>query len=153
MRTRSFVGLVVCGALAGCITHVEAAEGAGKSQSAPAPHARVAPTTTAPIEKGVASVYSDRLHDRKTASGERYDREALTAAHKSLPFGTRIKVTNARNGRSATVTINDRGPAIEGRILDLSARAGKALDIGDDGVANVTVEIVGKAPAGERRRN
>jgi peptidoglycan lytic transglycosylase len=151
VRNSTLVGLVAFAALAGCGTQAEAADVAGKSHAAAAPNAEVGKTASAHIEKGVASVYSDRLDTRKTASGQAYDRDALTAAHKSLPFGTKVKVTNRRNGSSVIVTINDRGPAVEDRILDLSARAGEALGIGDDGLANVTVEIVRKAPAAERR--
>ena len=98
------------------------------------------------IEAGVASVYSDRLEGRKTASGEPYDPDQLTAAHKTLPLGTRVKVTNVHNHRSVTVTINDRGPAPAGRILDLSPRAAKALGIDPKGVAKVTAQVVGEAP-------
>lgn len=109
-------------------------------------HADTGKAKAAAVETGIASVYSDRLQGRKTASGETYDPGRMTAAHRTLPFGTRVKVTNARTHRSAVVTINDRGPALAGRILDLSPRAAKALGIDPDGVARVTVEVVGDAP-------
>ena len=80
-------------------------------------------------ETGLAAVYSDKLHGKKTASGEVYDRNALTAAHKTLPFGTRVKVTNDKNKKSVTLRINDRGPTQAGRILDISPKAAKALGI------------------------
>jgi hypothetical protein len=72
-------------------------------------------------ETGLAAVYSNRLHGRKTASGERYDRNALTAAHKTLPYGTRVKVTHNKKHKSVVLRINDRGPTQAGRILDLTA--------------------------------
>jgi rare lipoprotein A len=98
------------------------------------------------VETGLAAVYSDRLHGRKTASGERYDRNALTAAHKTLPFGTRVKVTHQKNRKSATLRINDRGPTQAGRILDISPRAAKALGMRPTAMAEVTAEVVGQAP-------
>lgn len=74
-----------------------------------------------------ASVYSQSHHGRKTANGERFDVRALTAAHKSLPFGTRVRVTNRSNGRSVLVRINDRGPFVRGRDIDLSIAAAHAI--------------------------
>ncbi len=109
-------------------------------------NAATSKATHAAIETGIASVYSDRLEGRKTASGEPYDPDQLTAAHKTLPLGTRVKVTNVRNHRSVTVTINDRGPTPAGRILDLSPRAANALGIDPKGVAKVTAQVVGDAP-------
>lgn len=103
--------------------------------------------TDAPVETGLAAVYSDRLHGRRTASGERYDRAALTAAHKTLPFGTLVKVTNPKSGKSAVVRINDRGPVQPGRVIDLSPRAAKAIGIGPRAMAEVSVEVVDEAPA------
>ena len=90
-------------------------------------------------ESGIASVYGngDGYAGRKTASGERMDPRALTAAHKHLPFGTRVTVTNRSNGRSVAVRINDRGPFIRGRIIDLSPAGASAL--GFSGLAQVTV--------------
>ena len=90
-------------------------------------------------------MYSDRLNNRKTASGKIYKRDLLTAAHKTLPFGTRVKVTNAKSKKSVVVTINDRGPVQAGRVLDLSPKAAKAIGIGPRGMARVSVEVVGKA--------
>lgn len=100
------------------------------------------------IETGVASYYHDRLHGRTTASGEVYDREALTAAHRSLPFGTTVLVRNLGNGKTARVRINDRGPFVDGRILDVSRRAAEVLGFVADGLARVSVEVV----AGSDRR-
>ena len=100
-------------------------------------------------ETGLAAVYSNRLHGRKTASGERYDRNALTAAHKTLPYGTRVKVTNNKNHKSVVLRINDRGPTQAGRILDISPRAAKALGMRPTAMAEVTAEVA--TPAAHRK--
>ena len=93
--------------------------------------------------EGTAAFYSDKLHGRKTASGEPYDKNALTAAHRTLPFGTVVKVTNLTNMRSVKVRINDRGPFGDGdRIIDLSRRAAETLDMIRSGVVPVHVEII-----------
>lgn len=96
---------------------------------------------------GIASYYAARFQGRPTASGERFDNGRLTAAHRTLPFGTRVRVTNLDNGRSVTVRVNDRGPFVKGRIIDLSVAAAKRLDMLRAGVARVRVEPVG-GPAG-----
>jgi rare lipoprotein A len=96
-----------------------------------------------PVQTGLASVYSDRLNGEKTASGERYDSAGLTAAHRTLPLGALIRVTNLDNGRSVQVRVNDRGPHVQGRIVDLSSRAATALGM-RTGVARVRLEILGK---------
>jgi rare lipoprotein A len=88
----------------------------------------------------VASWYGQKYHGRQTASGAVYDMYALTAAHKSLPFGTRLRVTHPGNRRSVVVEINDRGPFIRGRDLDLSLGAARALVMVDEGVARVHIE-------------
>jgi rare lipoprotein A len=100
--------------------------------------------------EGRAAYYSDRLVGRPTASGEPYRREALTAAHRTLPFGTRVRVTNLSNGRSVDVRINDRGPfGGGGRIIDLSRRAAEELDMIRAGVVPVEVRVLAE-PAGDR---
>lgn len=91
-------------------------------------------------EGGEASYYGARHHGKRTASGERFDQNALTAAHRTLPFGTRVKVTNLNNDRSVVVRINDRGPHVRGRLIDLSRRAAEALDMLRSGVAPVRVQ-------------
>jgi rare lipoprotein A len=88
---------------------------------------------------GIASFYSE---DRETASGERFDGHGLNAAHPSFPFGTRLRVTNLRNGRSVTVRVNDRGPFVGGRIIDLTSAAAEALGMIDAGLAKVTLDVV-----------
>lgn len=93
-------------------------------------------------QKGVASYYADRFHGRKTASGTRYNKQALTAAHKSLPLGTKVRVTNLKNGESVDVEINDRGPYVKGRVIDLSKEAARELRMVGSGVAQVRLEII-----------
>jgi rare lipoprotein A len=94
------------------------------------------------ILKGKASYYGAKFHGRQTANGEVYNMYALTAAHKSLPFGTRIIVTNLQNHKTVTVKINDRGPFIDGRILDLSYQAAKEISMLNEGVADITIKII-----------
>ena len=94
------------------------------------------------ILKGKASYYGKKFHGRQTANGEVFSMYALTAAHKSLPFGTRIKVTNLRNNKTVNVKINDRGPFVAGRILDLSYQAAKEIAMLDEGVADITIKII-----------
>jgi rare lipoprotein A len=91
-------------------------------------------------QTGVASYYGPELHGRRTASGERFDRNAMTAAHRTAPFGSRLVVTNLANGRSVTVRVNDRGPFVRGRIVDVSQSAAKQLGMTGRGVARVKVE-------------
>ena len=91
-------------------------------------------------ESGQASFYAMKYHSRKTASGERLDQYAFTAAHRTLPFGTKVKVTNLENGKSVTVKINDRGPFVKGRVIDLTQAAFKK--IGDTGSGLIDVRIV-----------
>ncbi len=93
---------------------------------------------------GVASYYGRRFHGRLTANGERFNMNAMTAAHKTLPFGTRVRVTNPRNGRSVTVRINDRGPFIRGREIDLSRGAAERIGMIASGHARVRLDIVSR---------
>jgi rare lipoprotein A len=93
------------------------------------------------VEEGLASFYADSFHGSKTASGEIYNKRAMTAAHRTLAFDTRVEVTNLENGRSVRVRINDRGPHVEGRIIDLSAAAARKLRMTETGTARVRLEI------------
>lgn len=93
---------------------------------------------------GLASYYNSSLAGEKTASGEPYDPRDLTAAHRNLPFGAKVRVTNLQNDRSVTVRINDRGPAVERRIIDLSLRAARNIQMLKAGVVRVKVEVVDK---------
>jgi rare lipoprotein A (peptidoglycan hydrolase) len=90
---------------------------------------------------GIASWYGPGFHGARTASGERFNQHGLTAAHRSLPFGTKVRVTNVRNGRSVVVRINDRGPHIRGRVIDLSSGAARAIRLG--GTAPVKLQVLG----------
>lgn len=93
-------------------------------------------------QAGLASWYGRKFHGKKTASGERFDMNALTAAHRSLPMNCYIKVTNKDNGKSVVVRVNDRGPFHGNRVLDLSYGAAKAIGITKKGVGNITIERV-----------
>lgn len=106
-------------------------------------HARTAsPKKTASVQKGTASYYSDRFDGRQTASGERYNKNGLTAMHRSLPFGTRLRVTNLGNNRSIEVRVNDRGAPTNRRLLDLSRRAASELGFVRAGLAQVKLEVI-----------
>jgi rare lipoprotein A len=94
-----------------------------------------------PAQTGLASVYGEHLTGKSTASGERYDRGGLTAAHRTLPLGAEVRVTNLANGKSVRVRVNDRGPHVQGRIIDLSSNAAAALGM-RTGVARVKLEIL-----------
>ena len=118
------VGVV---ALSGC------AGGSGKPSSDPGS-----------VQEGKASYYAHKFHGRTTASGEIYDENKMTAAHKTLPFGTMVRVTSLVNGNVVTVKINDRGPFVEGRIIDLSFRAAGELDMIAAGVVKVRTEVLRK---------
>jgi len=93
-------------------------------------------------QEGIASYYGKKFHGRKTASGERFDMHKLTAAHKTLPFGTMVEVTHIRNGKKVVVRINDRGPFKKGRIIDLSYAAAKKIGIIKSGLAQVRIRVV-----------
>jgi rare lipoprotein A len=129
---RAVPGLCLAAALAAC--------------SAPARHA-TAPTRTGMaqpgVQRGLATFYGQEQQGGPTASGERFDKRQLTAAHRTLPLGTWVRVTNTHNGRSVVVRINDRGPfGGHGRIIDLSEAAARRLDMLDAGVVPVTVEVI-----------
>ena len=97
------------------------------------------PTPTQIASQGIASFYTD---DQQTASGEKFDMHELTAAHRTLPFGTRLRVTNVATGRSVTVRVNDRGPYIPGRVVDVSGSAANELGIVESGIAKVKLDVV-----------
>ena len=93
-------------------------------------------------QRGQASYYSDRFQGRRTASGESFDQQALTAAHRSLPFGTKVLVTRPDTGQEVEVMINDHGPFVKGRVIDLSKRAARALGMIRRGTAPVMITLV-----------
>ena len=149
--------------LAGCVPHPVyrsggLADGAGASKPRRAEPRRPPPVikpakTAHPVDPsaistdkayqiGVASYYGKKFHGRKTANGETFNMYKLTAAHRVLPLGTRIKVTHLHNGRWVEVRVNDRGPFIEGRVLDLSFAAALELEMVKAGTAEIMIEIV-----------
>jgi len=98
------------------------------------------------FEEGLASWYGGKFNGRKTASGEIFDTNKFTAAHRSLPFGTLVRVTNLMNGKVTVVRITDRGPFVAGRVIDLSRIAAFELDMFKYGIVPVKIEVVGKYP-------
>ncbi|GAB6386795.1 septal ring lytic transglycosylase RlpA family protein [Stutzerimonas marianensis] len=128
-----WIAISLFAALAGCAT----------------PPPKEPPTGTEPrpvteqgeaIGSGKASFYAQQHHGKLTANGERFDQGALTAAHRTLPFGTRVRVVNARNGKSVVVRINDRGPYVRGRVIDLSKAAFQRIASTRAGVIRVRLE-------------
>ncbi|MXV50844.1 septal ring lytic transglycosylase RlpA family protein [Pedobacter sp. HMF7647] len=91
-------------------------------------------------QTGKASFYSNKFNGRKTASGKTFRNSKKIAAHKTLPFGTKVKVTNLKNGKSTKVRIEDRGPFVPGRIIDLSRKSARKIGLTDEGVGNVKIE-------------
>ncbi len=115
-----------------------------------APRSSSAAISSADLE-GLASYYAEPYHGRKTANGETFDTyKGLTAAHRTLPFNTMVRVTNKSNGRAVDVRINDRGPFIDGRVIDLSLRAAKEIDLVRPGIAPVKLKVL---KAGEAARS
>jgi rare lipoprotein A len=106
------------------------------------PAARALPPEARAVWTGTASWYGEAHHRKKTASGEPFDMHALTAAHRTLPLGTRVLVTNLANGRAVEVRINDRGPVVADRIIDLSYGAARALDAVGAGVFRVRIAVL-----------
>ena len=102
---------------------------------------RVQAETVMDVQAGEASYYADSLHGNKTASGEPYDKDAMTAAHRSLPFGTKVKVIYLKTGKSVEVVINDRGPHVKNRIIDLSRAAARGIGLIEDGHGKVKLEV------------
>lgn len=114
---------------------------AGCAERQPAPPVRPG-ETPAFSQQGKASYYARMHHGKRTANGERHDQTALVAAHRSLPFGTRVRVTNLANGRQVIVRINDRGPFRRSRIIDLSRAAAQQIGMLEQGVVTVRIETV-----------
>lgn len=138
----AFAALAVAVGLSAC-----AAPGASDTSSSP-PRVVAAPVTAVDKEKlpsfiqtGLASWYGKSRHSKRTASGEKMINTEMTAAHRSLPLNTRVRVTNLANGASVMVRINDRGPFIHGRVIDLSPAAASELGMKDAGVAPVRLEV------------
>ena len=111
----------------------------------PAPPDWIEIASTKPGQSlGQASWYGPRFHGKKTATGERFNQNRLTAAHRSLPLGTRVEVTNLKNGRKVQVRINDRGPYVNGRVIDLSRAAAQRLGMVAAGTTPVSIEVQGE---------
>ncbi len=134
---KKYFVVLLCLFLASCAVRPATDKKKQPSTSTPRPHA---PTGKVKTETGVASYYHDKFAGRPTANGEKYQPQQLTAAHKKLPFGTQVKVTNLSNGKSVVVRINDRGPHTKGRVLDLSKKAAQNLDMIRSGTAKVKLE-------------
>lgn len=129
--SRLAIGLLAL-ALSGCAARSPVVIGA--------PPDRVTPRAETTAVSGRASYYGGRFHGRRTASGARFDQNAMTAAHPTLPFGTRVRVTNLANDRSVLVKITDRGPFVRGRIIDVSREAARQLGFLRKGLATVRLE-------------
>ncbi len=112
------------------------------AKQSPAPSKKAPKQLLKPYQVGNASWYGKDFHGRETASGEPYDMFRFTAAHMTLPLGSWIRVTNVRNGKSVIVRVNDRGPVVPGRIIDLSYGAAQILDFRARGVARVRLDVV-----------
>jgi rare lipoprotein A len=112
------------------------------AEQAPPPQPAAAPPAPSFSQVGVASYYAAKFENRKTADGERFKADGMTAAHRTLPIGTMVRVTNLRNHRSVMVRINDRGPFSRKRIIDLSPAAARALGIHDQGVMRVRLDVM-----------
>jgi len=94
------------------------------------------------IQSGLATFYHAAFHGRRTASGEKFNNNGFTAAHRTLPFGTRVRVVNPRNNRSVVVRVNDRGPRLRDRVIDLSQRAARELGLLSNGIGRVEFEVL-----------
>jgi rare lipoprotein A len=138
------MALVIVMMCAGC-AHKGKAPAVVKPSQPPSP-----PVEEGWTEKGIASWYGEPYHGRRTASGEIYDMHEMTAAHKTLAFGSMVKVNRRDTGADVVVRINDRGPFIEGRIIDLSFAAAKKIGLDVDGVAPVKIKVVGREDASTR---
>ena len=104
------------------------------------------------LEEGMASFYAEEYNGRQTSNGETYDMNQMTAAHRTLPFNSRVRVTNLSNGKSVVVRINDRGPFKEGRVIDLSLAAAKVLEIIQPGTASVRLEVLELGDAASQKK-
>ena len=115
------------------------------SSSSTSTKTRASQDSTSPVgftQEGIASFYSDSANGKPTANGEKYYSNQLTAAHKTLPFGTIVRVTNLKNGKKVIVRINDRGPFIRGRIIDVSGIAARRLGMVESGLVKVRIEVI-----------
>jgi rare lipoprotein A len=117
---------------------------AGCAVPVPPPPPPATPAAVNPArfsERGVASIYGRDLNRQRTASGEPFNTNSLTAAHRTLPFNTIVRVTNLENGQSVLVRINDRGPFVAGRVIDLSAKAARSVGMMEDSLTRVRLDV------------
>jgi rare lipoprotein A len=141
LRTVAFLLLL---GIPGCLSAGAPVSTAGPETETSLRVTRSSATTSRAGAVGRASWYGEFHHGQLTASGETFDMMQLTAAHRTLPLGTRLRVTNLENGRMVRVRVNDRGPYVDGRILDLSLGAARALDMVERGVVPVRLDIIAK---------
>jgi rare lipoprotein A len=138
------------------IVGLRAAQGPNSSEASSAPtrpiqpEIRQQPAKIKPYQIGTASWYGEYFDGKPTASGEDYDMYDMTAAHPTLPLGSYVKVTNLRNGRAVVVKVNDRGPIVQGRIIDLSYGAAQALEFKDHGLQKVRLDVVKRGTSQHR---
>lgn len=118
------------------------------AKTPPSPRVSVAPVMIGDVERGIASWYGDPYHGRRSANGEVYDMHQMTAAHRTMPFGTWVKVDNETNGKSTKVRITDRGPFVGDRVIDLSRKAAEEISLIGPGTAKVRLTVI-DAPDGE----
>jgi peptidoglycan lytic transglycosylase len=142
----SLTGCVLGASLVFGCPDVDGAQAGRAADGSPRATAGTQPLSPARVQIGLASWYGRRWQGRPTASGERYDRRQLTAAHRTAPLGTQAVVTNLANGHTVRVRINDRGPHTRHRILDLSYEAARQLDMVRTGAARVKVEFLAASP-------
>lgn len=144
-RGRVIVGLglgLACALVLGAVRGPEGITTTTASSKPVTASPAVAPVVASAVETGQASYYAARYHGRPTASGEIFDMEKMTAAHRTLPFGTKVKVTKLDDGRSVIVRVNDRGPFVDGRIIDVSLAAARELQMIAPGLAKVSVTVL-----------
>jgi rare lipoprotein A len=158
MRRVLLVTVAATVLLSGCHHHRKVAQTPPPPPPAAQPAPETAPTENVPAatvpapsvpeygETGIASWYGHPFHGRATTSGEIYDMEQMTAAHRTLPFGTIVRVHDLDNQKTVDVRINDRGPFVDGRIIDLSHAAARAMEMIGPGIANVRLEILSQPP-------
>jgi rare lipoprotein A len=144
IANRSLFGVVLASAavaviLAACALQPPADVADARSST------EAAQQSSLPTQRGLVSLYGHAFAGRKTANGEVFDPEALTMAHRTLPFGTRVRVTNLENRQSVEVVVNDRGPFVRDRIGDLSLAAARRIDMVTDGVVEATIEVIAAA--------
>ncbi len=134
--------LIAVAMVYGCAQIEHAPESALPTPAPTVPSPSSGHVATGTPERGRISMYGREFSGRKTASGEPFDPTALTMAHRTLPFGTRVRVTNLENQRSVEVVVNDRGPFVSGRIADLSEAAARRIDMVADGVVEAVLDIL-----------